>query len=134
LIVEWWSVSVVSFDRDDVTAVWNHIFHDVSEIRRIQEGGLVVVYISDGYYQFGSIETRFTTANIARTIFSANSQRVSRFPFVVEIFRDTDNARVFANAEITIIVAACDREAYTTVGTFIDVGCRDLLAKRFIMT
>lgn len=129
MVVEWRRVSVVSFDCDDVTAVWDYIFHDVSEIRGIQEGGLVVVYIGDGYNQLGCIETRLAAADIARTIFSTNSKRVSRFPFIVEIFRDTDNARVFANAEIAIIVATCDRKANTAVGTFIDIGCRDLLRK-----
>jgi hypothetical protein len=126
LVVERWRVGVISLHGDHITAVRNHILHDVGEVGRVQERRLVVVDVGDGDYQLGGIETRLTAANIARTIFGTNRQRVTRLALVVEILRDANNARVLTDAEVAIVVAAGNREANTTVGTFIDVSCRDL--------
>jgi hypothetical protein len=130
LIVERWRVGVVGLHGDHVTAVGNHIFHDVSEVGRVQERRLVVVDVGDGDNQLGGIEARLTAANIARTIFGTNRQRVARLTLVVEILRDANNARVLADAEVAIVVAARDREADATVGTFVDVGRRDLRGEK----
>lgn len=119
LPVERLGVRVVRPNGQDVAVRrGDDVFHDVSRVRGVQKRRGVVVDVGDGDGNRRCVVANF---RVRTAVFRPDGQRVARFPFEIEVFRDPHDAGVFADRKVPVFVTVDDRVPDSTIQTFIDI-------------
>ena len=114
-------VGVVGPHGDDGRRQLLALLHDVSDVGRVEEGRRVVVDVHDGDGGRGRV-----VADVVARILGLHRQHVLVLALKVQVLGHADDARVLADAEVDVDVAAHDRVAHASVQVVVQVGGRHL--------